>query len=122
MKISGLGSTLESMIDLLIQALRRLGSDSLVVTQICWITEEGLSADCTWPASSLHICFTNAHLTDPTYAELIDAFKTFVVGNTYNGLGSLNFLFDHCDLKILSTAVGTLSSLCDGEICGMLLM
>lgn len=110
------------MIDLLVQALRRLGSDSVVVTQTCWIVDEILSADCTWPASSLHIYFTSADLTHPMYAELIVAFKTLVVGNTYNGLGSLNFLFDHCDLKILSTAVGTLSSLCDGEICDMVLM
>lgn len=88
----------------------------MVVTQTCWIAEESLSADYTWPASSLHTCFTNDDLTDPMYAELIDVFKTLVVGNTYNGLGSLNFIFDHCDLKIVSTAVGSLSSLCDGEM------
>lgn len=117
-----MGSTLESMIDLLIQALRRLGSNSVVVTQTCWMAEESLSADYTWPANSVHTCFTNDDLTDPMYAELIDVFKSLVVGSIYNGLGSLNFVFDHCDLKIVSTAVGTLSSLCDGEICYMLLM
>lgn len=104
------------MIDLLIQALRRSGSDSVVVTQTCWSAEESLSANCTWPASSVCICFTNADLTDPMYAELIDAFKTLVVGSTYIGLGSLNVLSDHCDLRILSTAVGMLHSSCDGEI------
>lgn len=67
LKISGLGSTLESMIDFLIQAWRRLGSDSVVVTQTCWIAEESLSATCTWPASPLHIRFTNADRTDPMY-------------------------------------------------------
>lgn len=108
------------MIDLLIQALRRLGSGSVVVTQTCWIAEESLSANCTRSASSLHICFTYAYLTDPTYTQLIDAFKTLVVGNTYNGLGSLYFLFNYCHLKTLSTVVDTLRSLCE-EMCDMLL-
>lgn len=98
----------EATIDPFTQALRRLGSGSGVVTQTCWVAEESPPA--------LHTCFTNADLTDPMYAEPMDAFKTLVVGNTYNGLGSLNFLFSHCDLKILSAAVGTLSSFCDREM------
>lgn len=47
------------------------------------------------------------------YAKFIGAFRILVVGNMCKGLGSLHFPFDHCDL---------ISSLCDGEVCGTLLM
>lgn len=102
LKISGFGLILDSMRNLLIQALRKWGSDSVVVTWT-WIAEESLVADCTWPARSLHTCFTNAALTNPVCAELTGGFKTLLVGNSFNGLASLNLLFDHCDLKTFST-------------------
>lgn len=110
LKISGFGSIPESMRNLLIQALRKWGSDSVVVTWT-WIAEESLEADSIWPARSLHTCFTHADQTDPVCAELTGSkTKTLLVGNSFNGLASLNLLFDHCGLKTLNTP-GALSVL-----------
>lgn len=98
------------MRNLLIQALRKWGSDSVVVTWT-WIAEESLEADSIWPARSLHTCFTHADQTDPVCAELTGSkTKTLLVGNSFNGLASLNLLFDHCGLKTLNTP-GALSVL-----------